>query len=68
MDNAHNLQHPQMSSRQKPHVDEELKVFALVLIDVDVDMMSHANQGQKLVKNSSTETHRVLMGLMGFKK
>ena len=59
-----------MSSRQKPHlhVDEELRVFALVFIDVDADMMSHANQGQKLGKNSSTETHRVPMGLMGFKK
>ena len=68
--NAHNLQHPQMSSREKPHlhVDEELKVFALILIDVDTDMMSHTNQGQKLGKNSSTETHRVPMGLVGFKK
>ena len=59
-----------MSSREKSHlhVDEELRVFALILIDVDGDTMSHANQGQKSGKNSSTETHRVPMGLMGFKK
>ena len=59
-----------MSSREIPHlhVDEELRVFALILIDVDADMMSHANQGQKLSKNSSTETHKVPMDLVGFKK
>ena len=70
MGNTHNLQHPQMSSREIPHlhVDKELKVFALILIDVDADTMSHANQGQKSGKNSSTETQRVPMGLVGFKK
>ena len=38
-----------MSSRGIPHlhVDEEIRVFALILIDVDADTMSHANQGQK---------------------
>ena len=68
--NAHNLQHLQMLSREKPHlhVDEELRVFALILIDVDADTMSHASQGQKSGKNSSTETHRVPMGLVGFKR
>ena len=68
--NAHNLQHPQMSSREKSHlhVDEELRVFALILIAVDADAMSHASQGQKSSKNSNTETHRVPMGLVGFKK
>ena len=59
-----------MSSREIAHlhVDEESRVFAFILIDVDADTISHANQGQKPSKNSSTETHRVPMGLMGFKK
>ena len=68
--NTHNLQHPQMSSRKIPHlhVDEELRVFTLILINVDADTMSHINQGQKPSKNSSMETHRVPMDLIGFEK
>ena len=50
------------------HVDEELRVTALILIHVDADMMSHIDLGQKTSKNSSTEIHRALMGLMSFKK
>ena len=68
--NAHNFQHPQMSSREISHlhVDEEFRVFAFILIDINADTMSHANQGQKPSKNSSTEIHRVPMGLVDFKK
>ena len=50
------------------HVDKELKVTTLILIHVDADMMSHTDLGQKTSKNSSTETHRVPMGLVSFKK
>ena len=50
------------------HVDEELKVTALILIQVDADTMSHTDLGLKMSKNSSMETYRVPMGLVSFKK
>ena len=59
-----------MSSGEIPqlHVDKELRVTALILIHVDADRMSHIDLGQKTSKNSSTEIHRVPMGLVSFKK
>ena len=59
-----------MSSRVIPqlHVDEELRVSALILIHVDADTMIHIDLGQIPRKNSNTKIHKVSMDLVSFKK